>query len=119
MNGWTAADQAELDVLVWALAFDFWEHRKHCEACRPEPCPDLEAWKAHKAECRACQGDAPLTFGLPCERHEQFLEYNRRGCPRCLPCPQLLAAIREVCDWREARVLLSRAEALRAAERVA
>ena len=111
---WTAADQAELDVLTHALVFDFSEHRKHCEACRPEPCPDLEAWKAHKAECRACQGDAPLTFGLPCERHEQFLDHNRRGCPRCLPCPHLQAAIAEVLEWREARILLSRAEALRA-----
>ena len=50
---WTDADGAELDVLVHALVFDYWEHRKHCEACRPERCPDLEAWKAHKAECRA------------------------------------------------------------------
>jgi hypothetical protein len=30
------------------------------------------------------------------------------------PCPHLQEAIREVCDWREARILLSRAEALRA-----
>jgi hypothetical protein len=110
---WTAADQSELDPLVHALVFDYWEHRQHCEACRPEPCPDLEAWKAHKAECRACQGDAPLTFGLPCERHEQFLEHNRRGCPRCLPCPHLQAATAEVADWREARAL-SKAQALRA-----
>lgn len=50
---WTDADGAELDVLVHALVFDYWEHRKHCEAYRPERCPDLEAWKAHKAECRA------------------------------------------------------------------
>lgn len=62
----------------------------------------------------SCQGDAPLTLGLPCERHKQFLDHNRRGCPSCLPCPQLQAAIREVCDWCETRLLLSRAEGLRA-----
>ena len=113
-ESWTQADDAELDVLVHALVFDFWEHRKKCRACRGEPCPDLEAWRAHKAECRACQGDAPLTFGLPCEHHKAFLEHNRRGCPLCLPCPHLQKAIAEVVDWREVRILLSRAEALRA-----
>ena len=41
---------------------------------------------------------------------------HRRTC-RLAPCPHLHDAIREVVDWREARILLSRAEALRAAER--
>lgn len=108
------ADAAELDVLAHALVFDFWEHREHCEACNPEPCTEFEAWLEHKAGCRACQGDAPLTFGLPCpDWRERRLEHGRT-CPRCNPCPRLQAAIREVCDWREKRLLLSRAEALRA-----
>jgi hypothetical protein len=59
---WTDADQAELDVLVWAV---------------------VDGWQKHR---RTCQ-----------------LE----------PCPHLQAAIREVCDWREARALRSKAEALR------
>jgi hypothetical protein len=111
---WTEADRAELDVLLHALTTDYDVHRRACRACRPEPCAELEAWKAHKAACRACEGDAPLTFGPPCERREQWLEHNRRGCIRCLPCPHLQAAIREVLDWKHARQLLSRAEALRA-----
>jgi hypothetical protein len=69
---WTPADQAEIDVLVWALVTDYSEHRQRCRACQPDPPPR-----------------APY------------------------PCPHLQAAIREVCDWREARILLSRAEALR------
>lgn len=109
---WTAADQAELDVLLHALTFDYWEHRERCEACRP--CDELGTWRAHKDECPACRGDAPLTFGPPCERSERWLEHNRRGCVRCLPCPSVQKAIREVVDWHEARRLLSRAEALRA-----
>ena len=112
MTTWTAADQAELDVLLHALTSGYAEHRQKCEAC--QPCPELAAWREHKAGCRACQGDAPLTYGPPCERREQWLEHNRRGCVRCLPCPHLQAAIREVVDWREFRALLSRAEALRA-----
>jgi hypothetical protein len=60
---WTEADQAELDVLVWAL---------------------VDGWDKHR---RSCQ-----------------LE----------PCPHLREAIREVVDWREARILLTRAETLRA-----
>ena len=115
---WTDADAAELDVLVHALAFDYSQHRQNCEACNPEPCPQYEAWLEHKAGCRACQGDAPLTFGLPClDWRERRLEHGRT-CKRCNPCPHLQAAIREVCDWREARRLRSRAEALRS-ERVA
>ena len=47
---------------------------------------------------------------------------HRQRCRACaasrqpggLPCPHLQAAIREVCDWRQARQLLSAAEALRA-----
>ena len=69
---WTAADGAELDVLLWALATGYDEHRKLCRACRPDPDPD-----------------APY------------------------PCPSLMRAVGEVVDWRDARALLSRAEALR------
>jgi len=110
---WTAADQAELDLLVHALAFDYSEHRKRCPACRPEPCPVLEAWREHRALCRACAGDAPLTFGGPCERKPAFIAHGD-SCARCKPCPHLQTAIREVGEWREARILLSRAQALRA-----
>ena len=113
MSFWTPADRAETDVLVHAVAFDYFEHRKHCDAC--QPCPELAAWREHKAGCPACLGYAPLTYGAPCERHDRFLEHNRRGCARCLPCPHLQAAIREVCDWRDARLLLSKAQALREA----
>ena len=38
---------------------------------------------------------------------------HRRTC-RLQPCPHLIEAIVEVVDWRELRLLLSRAEALRA-----
>ncbi len=65
--GWTAADSAELDVLLQALAVAFFEHRERCATC---------------------------------------LEGR-------VPCPSVRNAIREVCDWREARILLSRAQALR------
>ena len=110
---WTSADAAELDVLVHALVFDFWAHREQCEACRPEPCQRYAAWLAHEAGCKACQGIAPLTFGPPCAERRRFLD-EHRDCPRCLPCPDLKRAISEVVDWRTARQLLSRAEALRA-----
>jgi hypothetical protein len=110
---WTDADAAELDRLTHALVFDYFEHRERCEACQPCPMPEL--WNAHKVECVVCQGLAPLTHGIYCWARERFTEHFR-SCPRCNPCPHLQAAIREVCDWREARMLLSRAEALRAAE---
>jgi hypothetical protein len=68
-TNWTAADQAELDVLVWTLVDAYFEHRGRCEACDPEPCPSLEAWYEHKADCLICDGSnhprwrrhAPLT----------------------------------------------------------
>jgi hypothetical protein len=63
VTGWTAADDAELDVLVWALVDGWHRHRPTC---------DLD------------------------------------------PDPHLQEAIREVLDWRQARLLRSRAEALRA-----
>lgn len=113
MTPWTEADAAELDVLTHAVAFDYFEHRRHCHAC--QPCGEYQAWREHKADCPACRGDAPLTFGLPCERHDRWLEHNRRGCARCLPCRQLQRAIAEVVDWTEHRRLLSRAQALREA----
>ena len=112
MTAWTAADAAELDVLLLALVFDYWEHREKCAACRPCDWPDR--WKKHKASCRVCDGLAPLTFGTACEKRDQLREHNKT-CPACSgPCPHLRRAIGEVCDWREARILLSRAEALRA-----
>jgi hypothetical protein len=109
---WTAADGAELDVLVWALVSDYETHRQLCRACRPEPCARYEAWLAHEAECLACRGRAPLTYGPPCPQRRRFLD-EHRDCVRCLPCPHLQRAIAEVVEWRDARMLLSRAEALR------
>ena len=61
-----------------------------------------------------CQQLAPLTFGPPCPERRRFLDEHGE-CVRCLPCAHLQAAIREVVDWREARLLLSTAEALREA----
>jgi hypothetical protein len=46
----------------------------------------------HRERCRACRPDARPS----------------------IPCPHLRVAISEVLDWRAARVLLSRAQALRA-----
>jgi hypothetical protein len=63
VTGWTQADQAELDVLLHALAADWFKHRPTCNAD---------------------------------------------------PCPHIQQAIAEVLDWREARALLSQAQALRA-----
>ena len=113
---WTAADGAELDVLIGTLVGSYFEHRDRCEACRPEPCARYEAWLAHEADCRACQGDAPLTYGPSCAERRRFLD-EHRDCARCLPCPHLQRAIAEVVDWRAARMLLSRAEYLRAEQR--
>jgi hypothetical protein len=110
----TAADQAELDVLSHALGFDYFEHRERCDACRPDPCPRHTAWLDHKAGCRICEGLAPLTFGWSCSWRERF-PVEHRDCVRCLPCPHLQRAIAEIVEWREARLLLSRAQALREA----
>jgi hypothetical protein len=113
---WTPADQAELDVLVWALVSDYETHRQLCRACRPEPCPRYDAWLAHEADCRACQGHAPLTYGPPGVERRRFLD-EHRDCVRCSPCPHLQRAIAEVVEWREARMLLSCAEHLRVEQR--
>ena len=67
----TAADEAELDCLVWELVTGYHEHRRRCRSC---------------AASRQLGG---------------------------LPCPHLQAAIGAVVDWREARALLSTAQALR------
>lgn len=115
MKFWTDADWAELDVLTHALGIDYFEHRKKCEACNPEPCRPWVTWIEHKAGCRICEGRAPLTFGWSCPMRDRFL-VEHRDCVRCLPCPHLVSAIAEVLEWREARILRSRAEALRAAQ---
>ena len=109
---WTEADAAELDVLVHALVFDFWEHREQCEACRPEPCQRYAAWLEHKAGCRICEGLAPLTFGWDCPERRRFLD-EHHDCSALSAVPGSEAAISEVVDWREARMLLSSAEYLR------
>ena len=95
-----------------ALVFDFWTHREHCEACRPEPCPRYEAWLEHKAGCRRARARAA---------HVRMAVPRAPTVPRRAPrlsalsaVPGLKRAISEVMDWRTARQLLSRAEALRA-----
>ena len=109
---WTGADQAELDVLLWALADDYQQHRQNCAACQPGPCPRYQAWLEHEAGCQPCQRLAPLTYGPPCPERRRFLDEHGE-CARCLPCPHVVRAIAEVCDWRTSRLLLSKAEYLR------
>ena len=113
VSWWTAADAAELDVLLHELAAGYHEHRERCEACSPEPCPILAAWREHLKACKACQGDAPLTHGPACERKRRFVDHGQ-NCVRCNPCPSLRLAIELVLQWRRSRELLSRAEWLRA-----
>lgn len=111
---WTAADHAELSVLCYALARVKAYHREHCKACRPDPCPTLAEYRAHKASCPACQGDAPLTHGPPCPHiHQAFVQHGDT-CVRCRPCPHIRRAVEVVVDWHHARSLLSQAQALRA-----
>ena len=110
---WTDADQAEFDALLYELARGHEEHRQRCAACQPGDCPEYVAWREHLDECRACSGDAPLTFGSPCPRRRQMVEHGQT-CQRCNPCPSVVLAIKLVLGWREARELQSRAEYLRA-----
>lgn len=110
---WTAADGAELDVLVDALVRGQEHHRENCRACRP--CPTLEAWMQHKAGCPACSGDAPLTYGPPCQEHARFIEHGA-DCIPCNPCPGMTKAVDLVVEWRDVRDLLSKAEWLRRAQ---
>jgi len=51
MSVWTAADQAELDVLLWALVDGYQTHRQQCARCALEypPCP--HAQKAIQEVC--------------------------------------------------------------------
>ena len=56
---WTAADAAELGVLVDELSRGYHEHRERCVACQPGECPELVSWRVHLEECKACLGDAP------------------------------------------------------------
>jgi hypothetical protein len=53
---WTDADAAELDVLVHALVFDYFEHRKHCAACKPGLCHEFEAWRTHRRRAALARG---------------------------------------------------------------
>jgi hypothetical protein len=67
---WTEADQAELDLLCWALVDALFEHRPGCDTCQT-------------------------------------------GYPSCLT---VRAAIQPVIDWRQGRMLVSRAEHLRSGQ---
>ena len=115
VDGWTAADASELDVLTHELAGSYAEHRKRCEACDPEPCPVLTAYRAHREGCWNCANGVTYetaTYGPPCRIRLDFLAHGD-ACKRCNPCPYLKSAIAVVIDWRESRALLSRAESLR------
>ena len=73
MTAWTPADGAELDALVQRLVVDYWEHRKRCEACRPEPCPVVTRWHDHKSDCRACRGTHHSSSAHPATPTERSL----------------------------------------------
>ena len=114
-HGWTAADSAELDVLTHELTRGYFDHRERCDYCKPEPCPVLVAYRAHKPGCWKCENSIRVAtdhYGDPCPRYLSFIAHGDT-CKRCNPCPRLRVAIATVLDWREARELRSRAEELR------
>ena len=49
---WTAADQAELDVMVHALVVGYFEHRQHCRSCAASRQPGGLPCKAVQAAIR-------------------------------------------------------------------
>ena len=117
LSFWTAADAAELDILVHEAVRLAEEHRARCEACKPGDCPEYVAWRQHLEVCAACRGDAPITYGPPCSSHAQFVAHGD-SCPCCNPCPTLTRLVEIVIDWRDGRVLRSKAEWLRRLENV-
>src|SRR5690242_16949828 len=85
----SAADLAELDVLIWELADAYQEHRQNCEWCRPTPCRTLTAFLEHKAECWKCQNGvcvATALYGQPCWIRQHWIAHGDT-CKRCNPCP--------------------------------
>lgn len=52
--GWTRADQAELDAILWFFMDAYYAHRKGCRDCHPrEWCASLStAWDAVEAWAR-------------------------------------------------------------------
>ena len=64
------------------------------------------------------QGRRAAHTGPPCHRCREFVDHGD-GCVRCNPCPHLTEAIEVVVGWREARILRSRAEALRIKQTIA
>lgn len=113
---WTPADQAELDVLTYALVGRYSEHRERCGACQPGDCPELVDWRRHLAACVRCQDEAPVTHGGPCARKVAFVAHGC-DCPRCNVCPALTRMVETVVEWRTWRTLQSKADWLRQHER--
>lgn len=114
---WTAADSAELDVLVHELSKGAEQHRASCAACKPEPCAFLTSYLEHRETCWKCENSIKLataTYGEPCPRYAEFVAHSD-ACARCNPCPGMTKAIKIVVEWRDGRALLSRAESLRRA----
>ena len=72
---WTAADAAELDILVHEAVRLAEEHRARCEACKPGDCP-VRRVAQHLEVCAACRGDAPITYGPPCSSRAQFVAHG-------------------------------------------
>lgn len=112
---WSAADSAELDVLLHEIVTRFDEHRRTCP--HHQPCEILAAYRRHKETCLCCQGDYPLTHGWQCSARDAFIEHGA-GCAACNVCPHIKLAIAAVMDWREGRILRSKAEELRVLERL-
>ena len=81
----------------------------------------LVAYRAHRAECWKCTNGVKVAtdyYGEPCSIYLHFIAHGD-GCKRCNPCPVVRRAIAIVFDWRDARSLLSRAEALRIDQTIA
>lgn len=111
MTEWTEADGAELDVAIYELVRCFDRHRQTCP--HYQPCETLARYRVHRETCLVCEGLAPLNHGARCAVHDLFIAHAD-GCVQCTPCPHIKEAIAAVLDWREARILLSRAHHLRA-----
>ena len=121
MNGrphWSAADEAELNLLVFELVECASSHRAGCPYCRP--CSAAAEYLEHKSTCWSCDNGirvATATWGPPCSRYLER-DAHIEACASCAatPCPKLTEAIEAVVTWQRRRELWSRAIYMRAGQ---
>lgn len=119
MTAWTAADEAELDILLGELLSEYERHvAEGCTGCKQARRSDARVERTASSPDVTLPDVSPVgDIEWPSSPVERYKPTSRPARTHVVPgscCPKIAAGVHVLLDWHEQRMRRTRAEWLRA-----